>query len=47
MILKVFDGKTFKPKGIVPNLQVNLGGKTLTVNVEVLDSLIDYNLLLG
>ena len=46
-MLKAFDGHVFKPHGIVPSFPVTLGGKTVTVEVEVLDAPIDYNLLLG
>ena len=46
-ILKSFDGHVFKPHGIVPTFPVTLGGKTVTVEVEVVDAPIDYNLLLG
>ena len=46
-MLKAFDGHVFKPHGIVPLFPVTLGGKTVTVEVEVVDAPIDYNLLLG
>ena len=46
-ILKAFDGHVFKPHGIVPSFPVTLGGKTMNVEVEVVDAPIDYNLLLG
>ena len=46
-MLKAFDGHVFKPHGIVPSFPVTLGGKTMTVEVEVVDAPIDYNLLLG
>ena len=46
-MLKAFDGHVFKPHGIVPSFPVMLGGKTVTVEVEVVDAPIDYNLLLG
>ena len=46
-MLKAFDGHVFKPHGIVPSLLVTLGGKTVNVEVEVVDAPIDYNLLLG
>ena len=31
----------------MPTLSVELGGKTVSIQVEVVDSLLDYNLLLG
>ena len=46
-MLKAFDGHVFKPHGIVPTFPVTLGGKTVNVEVEVVDAPIDYNLLLG
>ena len=46
-MLKAFDGHIFKPHGIVPSFPITLGGKTMTVEVEVVDAPIDYNLLLG
>ena len=46
-MLKSFYGHVFKPHGIVPSFPVTLGGKTVTMEVEVVDAPIDYNLLLG
>ena len=46
-ILKAFDGHVFKPHGIVPAFLVMIRGKTVTVEVEVVNTPIDYNLLLG
>ena len=46
-LLKAFDGHTFKPHGIIPTFPVELGGKIVSVEVEVVDTPIDYNLLLG
>ena len=46
-MLKAFDGHVFKPHGIVPLYPVMLGGKTVNVEVEVVDAPIEYNLLLG
>ena len=46
-MLKSFGGHVFKPHGIVPSFPVTLGGKTVNVEVEVVDAPIDYNLLLG
>jgi hypothetical protein len=37
----------FQPHGIIPSFPVQLGGKTLCVEVEVVDASLDYNLLLG
>ena len=46
-MLKAFDGNVFKWHGIVPSFPVMLGGKIVTVEVEVVNMPIDYNLLLG
>ena len=47
MTLKAFDGWTYTPYGILSNLQVELGGKTVEIDVEVIDGNLDYNILLG
>ena len=47
MTLKSFDGRTYKPCGITNNLHVQLRGKTVNVEVEVVDGFLDYNILLG
>jgi hypothetical protein len=46
-MLKSFDGHVFKPHGIVPAFPVMHGGKTVTVEVKVVNAPIDYNFLLG
>ena len=46
-MMKDFDGNVFKMRGIVPTFPVMLGGKTVNVEVEVIDAPIDSNLLLG
>ena len=46
-MLKAFDGHVFKPHGIVPAFPITLGGKTVNVEVEVVNTPIDYNLLLS
>ena len=45
--LKSFDGRTYTPYGILSNLQVELGEKTVEIDVEVIDGNLDYNILLG
>ena len=42
-----FDGRSFRPHGILPSLKVCLGGKTVSIEVVVVDAPLDYNLLLG
>jgi hypothetical protein len=46
-LLIAFDGHSFRPHGIIPSFPVQLGGKTVCVEVEVVDAPLDYNLLLG
>ena len=46
-MLKAFDGHVFKPHGIFAAFPVTLGGKNVSVEVEVVKAPIDYNLLLG
>jgi hypothetical protein len=46
-LLTTFDSHSFRPHGIIPSFPVQLGGKTMCVEVEVVDAPIDYNLLLG
>jgi len=45
--LKAFDGRIYTPCGILSNLQIELGGKIVTVEVEVVDGPLNYNILLG
>ena len=46
-MLITFDGRSFRPHRILPSLKVCLGGKTVAIDVEVVDAPLDYNLLLG
>ena len=46
-MLTAFDGISFQLHGILPSLKVQLGGKTVAIEVEVVDAPLDYNLLLG
>ena len=45
--LKALDGHTLLPKGYLTSFPVTLGGKTINVDVEVVEHHLDYNLLLG
>ena len=45
--LKAFDGLGFQPHGLISTLAVELGGKTVSIQVEAVDAPLDYNLLLG
>ena len=46
-MLTVFDGISFQPHKILLSLKVQLGGKTIAIEVKVVDAPLDYNLLLG
>ena len=46
-VLKAFDGHLFTPHGILITFPIELGGKIVTVEVEVVNDPLDYNLLLG
>ena len=46
-ILKAFDGRGFHPYGILQDLPIEVEGKIVNLNVEVVDAPLDYNLLLG
>jgi hypothetical protein len=46
-MLTNFDNHSFRPHMILPFFQVQLGGKTVEVEVEVVDAPLDYKLLLG
>jgi hypothetical protein len=45
--LKAFNGSGFKPYGVLPWFPITLEGKSVNVEVEVLDAPLNYNLLLG
>ena len=46
-MLTAFDGRYFRLHGIILSLKVCLGGKTVAIEVEVVDAPLDYNPLLG
>ena len=46
-ILKAFDSRGFHPFGIFQDLPIEIEGKTVNLDVEVVDAPLDYNLLLG
>jgi hypothetical protein len=45
--LKAFNGSGFRPYGVLPSLPITLEGKMVNIEVEVFDTPLDYNLLLG
>ena len=46
-MLTNFDGRSFWLHRILPSLKVQLGGKSVAIEVKVVDVPLDYNLLLG
>jgi len=46
-ILKDFDGRFFKPNVILTSLSIEMGGKIVSVEFKLVNSMLDYNLLLG
>jgi hypothetical protein len=46
-MLTMFDGHSFHPRSGIHAFLVQLGGKTVEVDVEGVDAPLDYNLLLG
>ena len=47
IVLKKFDGHVFKPHRILTTLPIEIGGKIVSIDVEVIDVSLDYNLLLA
>ena len=46
-LLNDFDGISVHLHGILPSFDIQLAGKVVSIEVEVVDSHLDYNLLLG
>ena len=46
-MLTAFDGRSFRPHDILPSLKFHLGGKTVAIEVKVVDAPLEYNILLG
>jgi hypothetical protein len=45
--LRAYDGRPSSPEGLFQNVHIELGGKTILINIEVIDARLDYNILLG
>jgi hypothetical protein len=43
--LRAYDGQPSSLEGLFQNVPVELGGKTILINIEVIDTLLDYNIL--
>ena len=46
-LLTAFDERSFRLHGILPAFKIKLAGKAVFVEVEVIDSSLDYNMILG
>jgi hypothetical protein len=42
--LRAYDGRPSSLEGIFPNVPVELGGKTILIDIEVIDAPLDYNI---
>jgi hypothetical protein len=45
--LRAYDGRPSSPEGIFQNVPIELGGKTILIDIEVIDTPLDYNILFG
>jgi hypothetical protein len=45
--LRAYDGRPTSPIGLCQNVPIELGGKTILIDIEVIDAQLDYNILFG
>jgi hypothetical protein len=45
--LRAYDVRPSSPEGLFQNVPVELGGKTIFIDIEVIDAPLDYNILFG
>jgi hypothetical protein len=45
--LRDYDGRPSSPEGLFQNVPIELGGKTILIDIEVIDAPLDYNILFG
>jgi hypothetical protein len=45
--LRAYDGQPSSLEGLFQNVPVELGGKTILIDIEVIDAPLDYNILFG
>jgi hypothetical protein len=45
--LRAYDRRPSSPEGLFQNVPVELGGKTILIDIEVIDAPLDYNILFG
>ena len=46
-MLRAYDGHPTRSQGILLHIPISLGGKTVLIDIEVVNTQLDYNLLLG
>nr|KUM45854.1 hypothetical protein ABT39_MTgene2208 [Picea glauca] len=46
-ILRAYDGFISQPEGLYQNVPIELEGKMVLIDIEVVDAPLDYNILLG
>ena len=47
MTLRAYDGHPTKAQGILPHVPITLAGKIVLIDIEVFNTQLDYNPLLG
>jgi hypothetical protein len=45
--LRAYEGRPSSPEGLFQNVLVELAGKTILIDIEVIDTPLDYNILFG
>jgi hypothetical protein len=45
--LRAYDRQPSSPEGIFQNVPIEIGGKTILIDIEVIDAKLDYNILFG
>jgi hypothetical protein len=45
--LRDYDRRPYSPEGLFQNVPVELRGKTILIDIEVIDAPLDYNILFG
>ena len=45
--MTAFDERSFRPNGIFPAFEIKLVGKAVSIEIEVVDAPLDYNIILG
>jgi hypothetical protein len=45
--LRAYDGRPSSLEWIFQNVPIELGGKTILIDIEVIDAMLNYNILFG